>query len=561
MNGLYSLNVQQGQSIDFGSYSTLVDVFDRSCQRFSDLPAYSSLGRSISYGELHLAVRDFAAYLQHHSGLQPGDRIAIQLPNLIQFPVALFAALRVGLVVVNTNPLYTAEEMEQQFNDAGVKAVVVLANFAQKLEQIIDRTAIKTVIVTQVGDVHSLPRRLLLNGVLKYVKRAVPDYQLPQAVTYLQAMKTGAGLELQPVAISIDDLAALQYTGGTTGVAKGAMLSHRNILANMLQVKDLLDSVTRPGHETAIAALPLYHIYSFTVNCMLMMEIGSHVILIANPRDIPAFVRELSKWRFTIFSGLNPLFVALCKNKRFQGLDFSGLRLTLSGGMALNPSAARRWQEVTGCEIVEGYGLTETSPIIAVNPPHAVRLGTIGLPIPATEIKLLDDDDMPVPPGGVGELCVRGPQVMKGYWQQPEETAKVLSADGWLKTGDIAEIEDDGYIRLVDRKKDMINVSGFNVYPNELEEVLCDHPDIEECVVVGVPDQECGELIKLFVVSRNENLSIKDIRDYARQRLTSYKVPRQVEFRTELPKSTVGKVLRRALRDEELHKRATNGRH
>ncbi len=559
LNGAVNPDSIKGESVDYGSYRTLIDVFDQSCAKYAELPAYSNLGRTLTYAELDQSVRDFAAWLQQRAGLQPGDRIAIQLPNLIQYPVALFAALRVGLIVVNTNPLYTAEEMEHQFRDAGVKALVVLANMAHQVEKILHRTSIETVIITQVGDAQPPARRLLINTVLKHVKRMVPDYHLPGAVSWVRAMKEGSRLELEPVALNGEDTALLQYTGGTTGVAKGAMLSHRNILANMLQVKDLLASVTHAGKETAIAPLPLYHIYSFTLNCMLMMDIGSHVVLITNPRDIPAFVKELRKWQFSIFSGLNTLFVALCKNPQFRDLDFSHLKLTLSGGMALTGAAAQRWQQQTGCEVVEGYGLTETSPIVSVNPPDAIRPGTIGLPIPFTEVRLVDEEGMTVPAGGVGELCVRGPQVMSGYWQQADETRQVLSGDGWLKTGDIAEIQEDGYIRIVDRKKDMINVSGFNVYPNELEEIIAGHPDIEECVVVGLPDERCGELIKLFVVSRNPLLSVKEIRDYARERLTSYKVPSQVEFRSELPKTNVGKVLRRSLRDEELAKLQQNG--
>ncbi|MEH6627387.1 MAG: AMP-binding protein [Motiliproteus sp.] len=554
LNDLLNSEKSQGPSIDFGSYQTLLDVFDHSCRRYGDLPAYSNLGKTLSFNELNGSVRDFAAYLQHKSGLKPGDRIAIQLPNLIQYPVALFAALRVGLVVVNTNPLYTADEVEHQFNDAGVKAVIVLANMAHLIEKVMPRTQLQTVIVTELGDAQPPARRLIINAMVKHVKKMVPDYKIANAVSYISAMKEGAQLSLNPVELKRDDLALLQYTGGTTGVAKGAMLSHGNILANMLQVKGLLESNTQAGRELAIAPLPLYHIYSFTLNCMLTMEIGCHVVLITNPRDIPAFVRELRKWKFTIFSGLNTLFVALCKNQQFKELNFDDLKLTLSGGMALTEAAATRWQRVTGNEVIEGYGLTETSPIATVNPPGRVQQGTIGLPIPSTEVRLLDDDDLEVPRGGVGELCVRGPQVMMGYWNQPEETALVLSADGWLRTGDIAQIQDDGYIRIVDRKKDMINVSGFNVYPNELENIICGHPEIDECVVIGLPNEHSGELIKLFVVSNNSYLSVKEVRDYARERLTAYKVPSQVEFRSELPKTNVGKVLRRSLREEEIAK-------
>ncbi|MCW8886152.1 MAG: AMP-binding protein [Motiliproteus sp.] len=554
LNDLPHAEGNREPGLDYGGYQSLLDVFDQSCQRFGNRPAFSNLGKTVTFSELEASVRDFAAYLQHNSGLKPGDRIAIQLPNLIQYPVALFAALRVGLVVVNTNPLYTADEIEHQFNDAGVKGVIVLANMAHLIEKVIDRTPLEKVIVTELGDAQSPVRRLLVNAMVKHVKRMVPDYHLPNAISFVAAMKEGAKLKLEPVELQRDDLALLQYTGGTTGVAKGAMLSHGNILANMLQVKGLLESNTEAGREVAIAPLPLYHIYAFTLNCMVTMEIGCHVVLITNPRDIPAFVKELKKWRFTIFSGLNTLFVALCKDPQFRELDFKSLHLTLSGGMALTEAAAERWQHVTGCEVIEGYGLTETSPIVSVNPPGSIQPGSIGLPIPHTEVRLLDEEDAPVPLGGVGELCVRGPQVMMGYWNQPEETAEVLSEDGWLRTGDVAQIQEDGYIRIVDRKKDMIIVSGFNVYPNELENILSGHPEIEECVVVGLPDEQCGEVIKLFVVSNNPYLSVKEVRDYARERLTAYKVPSQVEFRTELPKTNVGKVLRRSLRDEEIAK-------
>ncbi|OMH39806.1 long-chain fatty acid--CoA ligase [Motiliproteus sp. MSK22-1] len=550
----------ENELIDFGVYETLIDLFDDSCDRYADQPAFSNLGKTLTYRNLRQSVNDFTAFLQHQTNLVPGDRIAIQLPNLLQYPIVLFSALRAGLVVVNTNPLYTAEEMEFQFKDSGAKALVVLANMAHLVEKVVDKTDINTVIVTEVGDALGPMRRLLVNGVIKHIKRMIPDYHLPQAISFTNAMKAGAKLNVNAVSVSRNDTALLQYTGGTTGIAKGAMLSHANILANVLQVKDLLSKVTSVGQETTIAPLPLYHIYSFTLNCVLMMEMGNHVVLITNPRDISAFIKELKKWKFTVFSGLNTLFVALCKNPGFSELDFSHLKLTLSGGMALTQAAADRWKAMTGCEVIEGYGLTETSPIVSVNPPDGVQLGTIGPPIPGTEVQLLDEDGSVVPKDGIGELCVRGPQVMKGYWQKPEETDLVLSVDGWLKTGDIAQIQDDGYIRIVDRKKDMINVSGFNVYPNELEEIISGHPDIDECVAIGLPCDSSGELIKLFVVSRNLQLSVNQVRDYARERLTAYKVPSQVEFRTVLPKSNIGKVLRRALRDEELNKLATNGK-
>lgn len=548
-----SMAVTQG--LDFSGYNSVVDVFDEACERFRELPAFSNLGRTYSYQELSQDVNRFATFLQQESGLNPGDRIAIQLPNIIQYPVVFFGALKAGLVVVNTNPLYTAEEMQHQFEDSGVKAIVILANMAHKLEQIIDQTCIQSVIVTELADCHSFARRHLINKVLKHVKRMVPAFRLPGAVSFVYAIRQGRKKPFVPVPLEHNALAILQYTGGTTGVAKGAMLSHKNLLANMLQVKDLLSQHTIEGREVAIAPLPFYHIYSLTVNCLLMMHIGCHVVLITNPRDIAGFVSELRKWRFTIFSGLNTLFAALAKHSRFQQISFSDLKLTISGGMSLNPDVAKQWQKLTGCEVVEGYGLTETSPIVAVNPPDKVRLGTIGVPIVATEVCLMDEQGNRVAEQP-GELCVRGPQVMQGYWQREDETRMVLDDDGWLRTGDIAEFIDDGYIRIVDRKKDLIIVSGFNVYPAELEQVVCQHPDIDESVAVGIPDPQCGERIKLFVVSNNPDLSRQDIRHYMRKHLTSYKVPKSIEFCSELPKSPVGKVLRRVVRDRAIRETA-----
>tara|TARA_R110002095_G_scaffold187163_3_gene164417 strand:- start:5202 stop:6932 length:1731 start_codon:yes stop_codon:yes gene_type:complete len=546
-------------TLDLGGYTTLVDVLEKAWQRYPQQPAFNNFGCALTYSELERRSRDFAAYLQHKTSLQPGDRLAIQLPNLLQYPIVLFGALRAGLVIVNTNPLYTSSELVHQFKDSGAKGLVVLANMASKVEPILDQTDIETLIVTELGDALPFWKRFIVNTTVRYFKRLVPAYLLPRALSYSQIIQQGGRLDFVAPSLAADDLALLQYTGGTTGVAKGAMLSHRNLLANLIQVKGMLDSVTEQGQEIAIAPLPLYHIYSFTVSCMLMMEIGAQVVLITNPRDINGLIQELRRWKFTVFSGLNTLFVALCHQPGFHKLDFSQLKLTISGGMALSKEAAEQWQQLTGCEVLEGYGMTETSPIISVNPPEAIRLGTIGLPIKATECKLIDDEGATVPLGESGELCVRGPQVMQGYWNQPEETAQVMDAQGWLKTGDIASIDTAGYLTIVDRKKDMINVSGFNVYPNELEAVVATHPDITDCVVVGLPDANHGELIKLYVISTNPELSVQQIRQYCRERLTAYKVPSQVEFRTELPKSNIGKILRRALRDEELQKRLNGG--
>ncbi len=547
------------ESLDFEGYNTLTDVLDRACQRFPEHIAFSNFGCHLRYHELAQRSRDFAAYLQHCTSLKPGDRFAIQLPNLLQYPVVLFGALRAGLVIVNTNPLYTSSELLRQYSDAKVKGLVVLANMASKVEAILDQTDIDTLIVTELGDALPIWKRWPMSASVRYLKRSIPDYQLPTALDYRQVLQRGQALSFVAPAIAAQDLAMLQYTGGTTGLAKGVMLSHRNLLANLIQVKSLLHGVTEPGREVMIAPLPLYHIYSFTVSCMLMVEMGAQVVLITNPEDIPAFVHELRRWNFTIFSGLPPLFAALCQQPDFHYLKFRRLKLTISGGMALTAEVAEQWQQTTGCAVVEGYGMSETSPIISVNPPDAIKLGSIGLPIPATEVRLIDDDGVTVPVGGSGELCVRGAQVMQGYWNQPQETARVLDVDGWLRTGDIASIDAQGYLTIVDRKKDVINVSGFNVYPNELESVVSAHPDVEDCVVVGVPDPEQGEAIKLYLVSSNAELNVQQIRQYCRERLTAYKIPSQVEFRAELPHSPVGKVLRRKLREAEYAKWFSGG--
>ncbi|WP_280553299.1 AMP-binding protein [Halomonas sp. 25-S5] len=545
-----------GQPLEgLDAYASVMDVFHSSVARFADKPAFSCMGRMLTYAELDRLSGDFAAWLQQETTLQPGDRIAIQLPNVLQFPVAVFGALRAGLVVVNTNPLYTEREMAHQFKDAGVRAIVILANMADKLERILERTDIQHVVVTQLGDLHGFPKRQLINAVVKHVKRMVPAYSLPGATPLRQALKVGAGRRHQEVTCGPDDIAALQYTGGTTGLAKGAMLTHRNLVANMLQARQAIGPALTDGAETIIAPLPVYHIYTFTVNCLFMMETGNHSVLIPNPRDLDAFVKTLKGLSFTGFIGLNTLFNALCNREDFRRLDFSRLHLTISGGMALTRAAAQRWEEVTGCPVAEGYGLTETSPIVSFNPVDAAQLGTIGKPVAGTEVKVVDADGQDAPFDAAGELCVRGPQVMKGYWNRDEETACAIDGQGWFHTGDIAVLQPDGYIRIVDRKKDMILVSGFNVYPNEIEDVVAAHPGVIESAAVGVPDETSGEAIKLFVVSRDETLDAETLRAWCKKDLAGYKVPRFVEFRDELPKTNVGKVLRRQLRDEEREKR------
>jgi long-chain acyl-CoA synthetase len=477
------------------------------------------------------------------------------VPNVLQYPVVVFGALRAGLVVVNTNPLYTARELEHQFNDSGAKALVSLANMAHLVEQVLPKTCIKTVIITEVGDMLPPLKRLLVNSVVKHVKKMVPAYSLPQAIKFTAAMAKGRGQSVKEAAPANGEIAVLQYTGGTTGVAKGAMLTHRNLIANMLQVKALMGSEMSEGSEVLIAPLPLYHIYAFTFHCMAMMLIGGHNVLITNPRDLPAMTKDLAKYKFTGFVGLNTLFVALCNNEEFRKLDFSTLKATFSGGMALQLATAERWKQVTGCSICEGFGMTETSPVASVNPFSNIQIGTIGIPVPSTQCKVINDEGVEQPLGSIGELCVKGPQVMKGYWQRQEATDEILDAEGWLKTGDIAVIQEDGYMRIVDRKKDMILVSGFNVYPNELEDVLATLPGVMQCAAIGVPDEKSGEAIKIFVVVKpGETLTKEQVMEHMRANVTGYKVPKAVEFRDVLPTTNVGKILRRELRDEELKK-------
>ena len=544
--------------IDPDQYPNVLAVLKDSCQRFANKPAFTNLGKTLTYGDLYTLSGHFAAYLQKHSGLQPGDRIAIQMPNVLQYPIAVFGAMRAGYVVVNTNPLYTPREMEHQFNDSGAKALVCLANMAHMAEEVVPKTGVKHVIVTELGDMLPPLKRLLINAAVKYLKKMVPSYNIPGMVRFNDAMAKGRSLSLAEASPASGDIAVLQYTGGTTGVAKGAMLTHRNLVANMLQAKALMGSNMIDGEEVVICPLPLYHIYAFTFHCMAMMVSGNHNVLITNPRDIPSFVKELSKFQFTGFVGLNTLFVALCNDAAFRALDFSKFKVTLSGGMALQLATAERWKQVTGCDICEGFGMTETSPVATVNPISNIQLGTIGIPVPSTLCKIIDEDGNELPLGERGELCVKGPQVMKGYWQRQEATDEILDAEGWLKTGDIAIIQEDGYLRIVDRKKDMILVSGFNVYPNELEDVMATLPGVVQCAAIGVPDEKSGEAIKVFLVkSADSTLTEKDVIAHMRSSLTAYKVPKHVEFRDALPTTNVGKILRRELRDEELKKLAS----
>jgi long-chain acyl-CoA synthetase len=534
-------------SIDPDAYDTVLDLFNAKVTQFADKDAFSCMGKTLTFGQLDHLSAQFAAYLQNETDLKPGDRIALMIPNLLQFPIAAWGALRAGLVLVNTNPLYTERELEHQLNDSGAKAMVVYAGMAAIALKVQHRTAVTRIIVTEIADQHPPLKRLLVNTVVKRVKKMVPDFDKSRTTAWRSALKKGASFSYRPVKSGHNDAIVLQYTGGTTGVAKGAMLTNRNLIANMLQSYEFFGLALEDGQEVVISPLPLYHIYAFTVHCMVFMYTGNHSVLIPNPRDIPGFAKELSRHRFNCFVGLNTLFVALCNNEAFTKLDFSGLKLTVSGGMALTHTAAEKWQMVTGCQINEGYGMTESSPVVSFNPPGFTQLGTIGIPAPSTEVKVIGDDGQDMPSGEPGELCVRGPQVMKGYWQRPDDTAKTIVDGGWLLTGDIAVIQADGYMKIVDRKKDMIVVSGFNVYPNEIEDVLAGHPAVVESAVVGVPSEKSGEAVKVFLVTNNA-ISDDELIAFCREHLAAYKVPRQFERRESLPKTNVGKVLRRELR-------------
>ncbi|WP_305080543.1 AMP-binding protein [Microbulbifer guangxiensis] len=533
---------------------SIIDVFSDACAKFGDRPAFTCLGHTLSISDIDKLSGRFASYLQNHTNLKPGDRIAVQLPNVLQYPVVVFGAMRAGLVVVNTNPLYTRRELKHQLNDSGAKALVVLANIADTASQVIGETGVETVIVSEIADLHSPLKRTLINSVAKYVKKMVPEFSFRNQVNFRDAMNLGGKQPHQDVERGPEDVAVLQYTGGTTGVAKGAMLTNRNLVANMEQVREALGDSIKEGEEIYIAPLPLYHIYAFTIHCMSLFATGNHSILIPNPRDIPAFVKTLKGIRFTGFVGLNTLFNGLMRNPDFAELDFSKLHTTASGGMALTRDTAKRWEEMTGCVVTEGYGMTETSPVVSFNPAEAVQLGTVGKPVPATEVKVIDENGNDLPNNTPGELCVRGPQVMKGYWQREEATAETIDSEGWLRTGDMAVIQDDGYIKIVDRKKDMIIVSGFNVYPNEIEDVVSAHDKVTEAAAIGIPDEKSGEMVKLFVVKADDSLTEEELIAFCRDNMTAYKVPKQVEFRDELPKTNVGKILRRELRDEEMKK-------
>ncbi|MEH0155801.1 AMP-binding protein [Limibacter armeniacum] len=536
-------------------YSSLIELFEESFLKFGDKIAYECMGGKLTYKELDTASKRFAAYLQNQTNLEPGDRIAIQMPNLLQYPIAMFGALRAGLVIVNTNPLYTEREMEHQFNDSGAKAIVILANFASKLEKILKQTEIETVIVTEIGDMLTFPKNLLVNAVVKYGKKMVPPFSLPKMLTFKEVLRGGAKTNFTPAKITNEDIAFLQYTGGTTGVSKGAMLTHRNIIANLEQNSEWMDKFLEEGKEIVITALPLYHIFSLTVNCMTMLKIGAHNILITNPRDMNGFIKEIKNAKFSVITGVNTLFNGMLNHSNFSDIDFSSLKVTVGGGMAVQKAVAMRWQEVTGSPLTEGYGLTESSPVLCCNPiDGSGKIGFIGLPFPSTDVAIMDDDGNILPQGEVGEICASGPQIMKGYWQRDEETAKTFTKDGWLRTGDIGMMDEDGYFKIVDRKKDMILVSGFNVYPNEVEDVVAMHEGVLEVAAIGIPDEKSTEAVKVFIVKKDQHLSEDAVKAFCKENLTAYKVPKHIEFRTELPKTNVGKILRRSLKEEELEK-------
>ncbi|VTX49552.1 AMP-binding protein [Neisseria sicca] len=557
MEKLWLNSYEQGVNaeIDITQYSSISDVFRQSVEKFAHQPAFQNMGKTLTYAEVGKLAENFASYLQNVLKLPRGERVAIMLPNLLQYPIALFGILQAGLVAVNTNPLYTPRELEHQLKDSGATTIIVLENFANTLELVLPRTQIKHVIVASVGEMFGFFKGTLMNFVLRKIKKMVPEYRISGAIPFQTTLKEGAAHTFRPVTLTREDTALLQYTGGTTGVAKGAVLSHGNICANMLQAKEWIKNQLREGKETVIAALPLYHIFALTVNLMIFTNAGSKIILITNPRDMKGFIGELKKERISVFIGVNTLFNGMVNQPDFATVDFSNLRLTLGGGMATQKAVAEKWKKITGTPIVEAYGLTEASPGVCCNPLNIETYsGGIGLPVPSTEVELRDANGKEVGIGQPGEIWVRGPQVMKGYWNRPEETAKTIDARGFLETGDIAVMDEKGWLKLVDRKKDLIVVSGFNVYPNEIEEVVSHNDKVMEVACIGVPNEKTGEALKVFVVKKDPSLTKEELIEFCRTELTAYKVPKDIEFRDELPKSNVGKILRRELREQAQNK-------
>ncbi len=531
------------------AYRSLAEVIERSCDQFRDAIAYENMGVRLSYDDVDRLSQDFASYLQNVLGLQRGDRVAVMMPNLLQYPVAVFGILRAGMVVVNVNPLYTPRELEHQLKDSGARAIVIIENFASTLQQVVKATPLEAVITTQVGDLAPFPKSLITNFVVKRVKKMVPEWHIADSVQFRTALARGKAQPYHRAALDHDDVAFLQYTGGTTGLSKGATLTHGNLVSNLLQMHAWIGPRLSQGSDIVITALPLYHIFALTVNCLLFLHVGGKNVLITNPRDMPGFVAELGRHRFTAFTGVNTLFGGLLNTPGFDQLDFSALKFTVGGGTAVQQVVGQKWQKVTGVGLTEGYGLTETSPGVCFSPLDKPEWnGTIGVPLPSTDVILLDDDNRPAELGAAGELCVKGPQVMRGYWQKPEENEKVFTADGYLRTGDVATMDARGYFKIVDRKKDMILVSGFNVYPNEIENVVALHPGVLEVACIGVPDDKSGEAVKVFVVRKDPELTAATLREHCKQNLTGYKVPKAIEFRDALPKSNVGKILRKELR-------------
>lgn len=534
--------------IHLDSYSSIAHILESVCQKYPNHPAFSNFGTVLTFTDIDRLSKCFATYLLKDLKLSKGDRVAIMLPNILQYPIAIFGILRAGLVVVNTNPMYTPRELKHQLNDAAVSAIVVLDNFAKTLQDVLPETQLKHVILTRIGDQLGFPKSWIYNLVTRYIKRLVPAYQLPKAIAFNDALALGAQQQLTTPSVQSEDIAFLQYTGGTTGVAKGAVLTHRNMVANMLQASAWFGPHIRLGEEVMITALPLYHIFALTCNCLTFMNFGGLNVLITNPRDMPGFIKELSKTRFTAITGVNTLFNTLMNTDGFSRLDFSSLHMTFGGGMAVQRAVAERWKKITGCLLIEGYGMTESSPVASLNLLGSEFNGSIGLPAPSTELSVQDDAGNHLPMGEIGELCIRGPQVMRGYWQKPEETKQVLSTDGWLRTGDMGKMDKDGFFYIVDRKKDMILVSGFNVYPNEIEDVIATHPGVLEVAAVGIPDEKSGEAVKVVIVRKDKQLTAEDIKAHCKLSLTGYKMPRVVEFRDSLPKTNVGKILRRELK-------------
>ncbi|MFC5076942.1 Long-chain-fatty-acid--CoA ligase [Vibrio thalassae] len=539
------------EQINPDQYPSLVEMFEQSVHKFADQPAFVNMGSVMTFRKLEERSRAFAAYLQNELKLKKGDRVAIMMPNLLQYPVALFGVLRAGLIAVNVNPLYTPRELEHQLNDADAKAIIIVSNFASTLEQVVENTPIKHVVLTSLGQMLPRAKGTVVDFVVKYVKGMVPKYDLPGAISFRKALHKGRRLQYVKPFMTGDDIAFLQYTGGTTGVAKGAILTHRNMIANVMQAKGMYAPVLKEGRELVVTALPLYHVFALTVNCLLFIEMGGQNLLITNPRDIPGFVKELQKYPFTAITGVNTLFNALIHNEDFHELDFRGLRLSVGGGMAVQRAVAEQWKKTTGCLLLEGYGLTECSPLVAAYPHDLSEYnGSIGLPVPSTEVRIVDEDGNPVTDDSKGELQVRGPQVMQGYWQRAEATKEVINQEGWLSTGDIVQFDEEGFLHIVDRKKDMILVSGFNVYPNEIEDVIALNDKVLEVAAIGEANEASGEVVKVFVVKKDSSLTKDEIIDHCRKHLTGYKIPKRVEFREDLPKTNVGKILRRVLREE-----------